>query len=135
MEWAQGKFINYIALGNRFDFTSKLALELDFMNRASSHQRFLCKNFSIMGELQYMLSSKVKVFAKATYDVTDLTRVGAGVEYYPLSSYDIRIHAVGSYCWGYNTNPDGMNVDNLTYVTVGITWKMPILPWNKLKKN
>ena len=52
MEWAQGKFINYIALGNRFDFTSKLALELDFMNRASSHQRFLCKNFSIMGELQ-----------------------------------------------------------------------------------
>lgn len=149
MEWAQGKFINYIALGNRFDFTSKLALELDFMNRASSHQRFLCKNFSIMGELQYMPSSKVKVFAKATYDVnnsgnssdllvhdgTDLTRVGAGVEYYPLSSYDIRIHAVGSYCWGHNTNNDGMNVDNLTYVTVGITWKMPILPWNKLKKN
>jgi len=149
MEWAQGKFINYIALGNRFDLGSKFAVELDFMNRASSHQKFLFKNCSLMGEVQFMPSKKVKVFAKATYDInrsgnnsdllvcdgSELTRVGAGVEYYPLSNYDIRLHAFGSYCWGTNSNPEGWNVDKLTYVGVGITWKMQILPWNKLKKN
>lgn len=39
MEYLPGRFINYISLGNKFTF-DKVALELDVMNRASSHQTF-----------------------------------------------------------------------------------------------
>ena len=42
----------------------------------------------------------------ALHDGTELTRIGAGVEYYPLKEKNIRIHGYYSYAFGKNTNPE-----------------------------
>ena len=52
IEYLPGKFINYIALGNRFSF-GKFALELDIMNRAMSGAAFWANDFSVIGELSW----------------------------------------------------------------------------------
>ncbi len=39
-EYADGRYISYLALGNRFSF-GKWALELDLMNRAAAHRHFI----------------------------------------------------------------------------------------------
>ena len=44
MEYLPGKYINYIALGNRFTF-GKFALELDIMNRAMGGSDFLFNDY------------------------------------------------------------------------------------------
>ena len=82
------------------------------------------------------------MFGKATYDVnkdnfadlcvlpgTELTRVGAGVEYFPIEgSRDIRFHAGYSYSWGKNTNlAEGMVWNNHSFFTIGATWLMSVL--------
>lgn len=146
MEYLPGKYINYISLGNRFHL-GRFTIDLDLMNRAASGQAFLGKDFSVIGKIDWAATDKMNVFAKASYDVnnsdtgkdflvhadTEITRVGAGIEYYPLRDSegkgrsDVRIHAVGSYSFGDNTNPAGVLLDNQTYVSVGITWKMNLL--------
>ena len=96
-EFAPGKFIYYLALGNEFRF-GNAKLQLDFMNRATDDHAFFFKDFSVMSELIYAPSEKWSMFAKATYDVnksgkegdycvlpgTEVTRVGAGIEYFPM---------------------------------------------------
>lgn len=146
VEWKQGRFINYIALGNEFKLNSKLCLQLDYMNRASSHQTFLFKDCSVMAELAYRPTDKLNIFGKYTYDVnrsgtecdllvhdgTELHSVGLGMEYYPIrKKMDIRLHANYSYAWGSNTNPDGMMLDKQSYISVGATWRMNVLNWRK----
>lgn len=146
MEWTQGRFINYIALGNEFNFTKILRLQLDWMNRASSHQTFLFKDCSVMAELAYRPIDKLNIFGKYTYDVnrsgteadllvhdgSELQSVGVGVEYYPIrKKMDIRLHANYSYAWGNNTNPDGIMHDRQSYFTVGATWSMNLLQWRR----
>jgi hypothetical protein len=60
---------------------------------------------------------------------TEVTRVGAGVEYFPIKdSQDVRFHAGYCYSWGTNTNlTEGTLWDNHSFVSVGVTWKMSIL--------
>jgi hypothetical protein len=59
---------------------------------------------------------------------TEVTRVGAGVEYFPLKngSNDIRLHAAGSFTFG-DAAPATVLRDNNTYLSVGVTWKMNLL--------
>lgn len=138
-EWRSGRFINYLALGNAFDL-GRVRVEFDFMNRASSHQRFLFDDFSIMGEVAYRPIDKISVFAHASYDVnkthtecdklvmagTDITRLGCGLEFFPVKKYDIRLHADYCYTWGRNTNPDGISQDKQSIFNVGLTWKVTV---------
>lgn len=146
MEWRQGRFINYIALGNEFNFTPRLRLQLDVMNRASSHQTFLFKDCSVMAELAYRPVPKLNLFGKFTYDVnrsgtaadmlvhdgTELKSVGAGLEFFPIrGKMDVRLHANYSYAWGTNTNLYGVMQDRQSYVSVGATWSMNLLNWRK----
>ena len=146
MEWKQGRFINYIALGNELNFSPKVRLQLDFMNRATSHQTFLFKDCSVMAELAFRPIDKVNVFGKYTYDVnrsgneadllvfdgSELHSVGAGIEYYPIrKKMDVRIHANYSYAWGNNTNPDGIMKDRQQYFTIGATWSMNFFKWRR----
>lgn len=142
MEYAPGKYINYIVLGNRFDM-GKCSLELDIMNRAASGQCFLGKDITIIGQISWKPSKRFNIFGKATYDVnnctkatdlcvlpgTEITRVGAGIEFYPLKSgsHDIRLHANGCYTFGDNKNSAGSLLDKQTYFDVGLTWKMNLL--------
>jgi hypothetical protein len=143
MQYAPGKYDKYIALGNQFKF-GDATIQLDLMNRGPKGKDLLFDNFSIMGEFSYMIANQVNLFAKATYDkignssvlasglvpCTELTRVGGGVEYYPLGgkgNYDIRLHVAYAHTFGVNTNPYGTAVDGLGYLTAGLTWKIDVI--------
>lgn len=140
MQYAPGKYDKYIALGNQFKF-GDATIQLDLMNRGPKGKDLLFDNFSIMGEFSYMIANQVNVFAKATYDKignssvlasglvpgTELTRVGGGVEYYPMGNRNVRLHAAYAHTFGVNTNIDGTALDKLGYLTVGLTWKIDIM--------
>ena len=140
MQYAPGKYDKYIALGNQFKF-GDATIQLDLMNRGPKGKDLLFDNFSIMGEFSYMIANQVNVFAKATYDKignssvlasglvpgTELTRVGGGVEYYPMGNRNVRLHAAYAHTFGVNTNIDGTALNKLGYLTVGLTWKIDIM--------
>lgn len=142
-QYAPGKYDAYVVLGNQFQF-GDAKLQLDLMNRGVSARELLFDNFSIMGEFSYLVADRVNIFAKATYDKvgnnyasglflypgTEITRLGGGVEYYPLGhkgNRDIRLHAVYAHTLGTNTNPAPTAVNKQSYLTVGLTWKIDIL--------
>lgn len=141
-EFAPGKFIYYVALGNEFRF-GNAKLQLDFMNRATDDHAFFLKNYSLMGELSCMVSNKLNVFGRMTYDVnktnsvgdfcvlpgTDLTRLGAGLEYYPLpkGNRNIRFHLYACHSLGKNGNPSGTALPEQTYVDLGVKFKVDVL--------
>jgi hypothetical protein len=113
-----------------------------------------------MGEFSYLVADRVNIFAKATYDKvgsdypyipaiigengselysarglflfpgTEMTRVGGGVEYYPLGAKgnrDIRLHAAYAYNLGTNTNLDGVALPTGSFFTFGLTWKIDVV--------
>lgn len=139
IEYLPGKFINYIALGNRFTF-GKFALELDIMNRAMGGSDFLFNDYSIMGELAWKPVDRLNVFVRATYDRnrtvtgdlcvapgTDLVRAGAGVEFFPLKNYkNIRLHLNCCYTDGDSPSTTVLR-PNQTIVDGGLTWYMNML--------
>ena len=139
LEYLPSKFVNFIALGHQFNM-GDFKLQLDWMNRADV-EHFGFDDFSLMADLSWSASEKLNVLAKATYDVnkdnavdlcvlpgTELTRVGAGVEYFPIKdSQDVRLHGTYSYAWGKNGNLGGSVWDNHSFVSVGVTWKMSVL--------
>lgn len=142
-QYAPGKYDVYVVLGNQFKF-GDATLQLDLMNRGISGRELLFQNFSIMGEFSYLVADRVNIIAKATYDKvgndyptglflfpgTEMTRLGAGVEYYPLGgkgNRDIRLHAAYAYNIGNNTNPAGTALDKGSFFTVGLTWRIDVL--------
>lgn len=145
-EYRPGKFIYYLALGNEFKL-GNATLQLDFMNRATEGHTLLFKDCSVMSELSYTIGKHVNVFGKVTYDVnrtgkdgdycvhngTELTRVGGGVEYYPLrdGNRNIRLHANFCYSWGTNSNEAGTMLPKQSIVDVGLKWKIDILSFTR----
>lgn len=141
-EYAKGKYISYIALGNKFTY-DKVSLELDLMNRASSHQTFFFKDCSLMAELAYSPNARWKIHGKYTYDVnhagtdadlvvaegTELSMAGAGVEFFPLMNkrHRLRLHANCYYSWGKNGNPGNPMQNKTLFVSAGLTWDMNLL--------
>ena len=146
IEYLPGRFINYIAAGNRFEL-GKFDIELDLMNRASSLKNFLGKDFSVMAEFVWKATDRLNIFAKYTYDTnkadepgdlcvaygTDVTRFGAGLEYFPLKdSKNIRLHLNGCYTLG--TCPETTSLKpKQTIIDAGLTWRMNML--NLKRKN
>lgn len=146
LEYRPGKFIYYLALGNEFQL-GKAKLQLDFMNRATEHHAFFFKDCSVMGELSCPVGKHINLFGKVTYDVnhtgqegdrcvyngTELTRVGGGVEYYPLpdGNRNIRLHANFCYSWGKNGNEAGTMLPKQNLIDVGVKWKVDILSFTR----
>lgn len=142
MEFAPGHYINYIALGNKFKY-GKAWLELDLMNRAASHQRFLFKDASVMAELSYSPDARWRVYGKYTYDInnsgtdadmvvadgTRLNMAGAGVEYYVLGNarHRLRLHADAYYSWGQAGSPSNPMQNKTTYLSCGLIWDMNLI--------
>ena len=60
---------------------------------------------------------------------TDLTRVGAGIEFYPLpkGSKAIRLHATYCYTFGENGNPAGTSLPEESLFSIGLKWKIDIV--------
>ena len=143
MQYAPGKYDKYIALGNQFKF-GDATIQLDLMNRGTTFSDLMFDNFSVMGEFSYLIADCVNVFAKATYDKignsavaasglipgTEITRLGGGVEYYPMGAQgnrDVRLHAAYAYNFGENTNIAGTAVPKGSFFTVGLTWKIDVM--------
>lgn len=142
IEYATGKHIYYVVLGNQFKFDN-FTICLDYMNRATNGHAFFFKDFTIAGEVAYDIKNKLNVFAKVNYDVnksgvegdysvlpgTELTRVGGGIEYYPLSRgrKDLRLFAHYSYTWGVNGNINGALQDKQHYWGVGVKWDIDVI--------
>ncbi len=148
-EYDDGSYIFYAALGNQFTW-GDARLQIDFMERCTKDTEDF-DDFSIMGEFSYLIADRVNIFARATYDKcgydlppmadrcvfpgTDLTRVGGGVEYYPLGGRgdrSIRLHAAYSYSFGNNGNENGVLLDKQSFLDFGVTWRLDIL--NTIKK-
>lgn len=140
IEWLPGRFINYVVLGNRFDF-GRFALELDYMNRAVSARDFFGRDFSVMSELSWRPIDRLNVFVRATYDLnntgetgdlcvtsgTDIFRVGGGIEFYPLKeSRNLRLHL--NCCYTDGMSPaSAVLKPRQTIADAGITWHMNML--------
>ena len=59
---------------------------------------------------------------------TELTRIGAGLEYYPLKgNRNLRFHAFGCYTTGDNANEAGALLNDQTIFDVGVKWKIDLL--------
>lgn len=140
-EYADGKFLNHIVLGNRLDF-GKVFLELDLYHRANLDDYSLFKNFSVVGKLVYDVSDRVSLFAKATYDQnredvaydmgifpnTKFTRYGGGVEFFPIKGKrNVRLHLNTYYSHGDNTHPTNYIRPHGLITDVGLTWKVSLL--------
>ena len=68
MEQNKGEYINYIALGNMFDF-GKLDFYVDFMNRGFFNQSdFFLGDFTLIGEVKYAFTDKFTGMVKGGYD-------------------------------------------------------------------
>ena len=140
-EIRSGEYINYIALGNRFEF-GNFKLDIDYMNRAALGGKFF-GDYSVIGNVQYKINEKFNVFAKGGYDQNDTQVVGlepidimdsfvppgtaysyygAGIEYYPIITkrHNVRLHAF----W-YNDLLNNMPSKNS--FNIGIKWEMNIL--------
>lgn len=140
MEYERGRFISIISLGNRFDI-GDFAIELDYMNRASSAKRFFDQEMSLIGKLSYNLKDKAEFFIKGGYEFRhgdedmfgygddweidgsivpsgilrnkDYAFYGAGIHYYPLrNSKDLRLHVVAA----------ANNYSNDVALTIGATY-------------
>lgn len=146
IEYEKGKYINYIALGNKF-LIDKAELEIDLMNRAAAHQTFLMKDFSIMARAAYNFNRHWRINGSFLYDYnntgnnadytvysgTNLKQAGIYAEYYPIkqSRTDLRIHAGCWYAWGENSNTADLMQHNTLFISTGLTWTMDIFTLRK----
>lgn len=112
----KGRWINYIALGNKFLFSKNAFLEFDYTNRASSGQAFWFKDCTVAAEASVKPHRTVRVSGKYTFDTnntdsdadvyvekgTRLHTASIGLEFFPIRKYpeNLRLHVVGGYIWG-----------------------------------
>ena len=147
IEYLPGKFINYIAAGNRLEF-NKLYIELDLMNRATGMKNLLGRDFTVIAELGWQPTEQFNIFAKVTHDTnkvddpgdlcipygTNLTRYGAGLEYYPIKgSKSLRLHIDGCHTVGASPETTVLR-PHQTIIDCGITWRMDMLNLNHKNK-
>lgn len=140
IEYLPGKFINYIALGSRFE-GDQVALELDVMNRAVNAKDFWGKDMSVMADFSWYPSDRLRLFAKVTYDFnrceeigdfgvlpgTDVVRAGVGLEFYPLKNMkNLRLHLNGCYTDGKCVEGGALR-PHQTIIDGGVTWRMKII--------
>ena len=153
MEQNKGEYINYIALGNMFDF-GKLDFYVDFMNRGFFNQKdFLLGDFTIIGEVKYAFTDKFTAMVKGGYDRNkhsyldysgawptpqafdmavlpgvEYTFAGLGFEAYPYKgNKNLRLHGL----FALNSMANTLDMNNpesspeLTYqAQVGVTWRI-----------
>ena len=140
-EIREGEYMNYIALGNRFEF-GKFKLDIDYMNRAALDGKFF-GDYSLIGNIHYKINKKFGAFVKGGYDQNDTQVVGlepidikdafvppgtsysyygAGFEYFPVITkrHNVRLHAF----W-YNNILNDMPSKNS--FNIGVKWEMNII--------
>lgn len=150
----KGEYINYIALGNLFDF-GKFDFYVDFMNRGFLNQKdFLFGDFTIIGEAKYAFTDKFTAVVKGGYDrnkhtyldysgwvptpqlfdmaVTpgvEYTFGGVGFEAYPYKgNQNIRLHGFVAVDSLVKPNDDMINPNSAPdcslQFNLGVTWRI-----------
>lgn len=138
IEYEKGKFINYIALGNKIDL-GPVSCEIDFMNRyADAQNASFLSDFTLIGKANFRINPKLSMFVKGGYDENSAQSsddeeiydrfvlpgiqhafVGAGAEYFPITDKkDVRLHGFIAY--------NEKAPDYLTF-NVGVTWQFNLL--------
>ena len=136
VEDAVRKPINYISLGNHFEFGSSI-LDIDIMNRAWFGQpQFFFSDMTLISKFIWSVGLW-NICAKAGYEWNDINNTdadgraydaviapgteylyaGCGLEWFPLGRDHIRLHAV------YYADSDR----NRNNFELGITWRMNII--------
>ena len=136
MQDEYNRFINYIALGNRFIF-GNLAIDVEWMNRAGFGQKRFFSDYTVISKIIWTVG-KWNLCAKAGYESNDIANVdaqgraldvavapgtrniyaGCGVEFFPLPNRDrLRLHAV-------YFKSSSIGIDNFD---IGITWRLDII--------
>lgn len=153
LEYQRGKFINFIALGNKLSF-NKWSIYVDYVNRAAGFKNFF-KDFSVVSRLDWHVSPSVNLFAKGGFeqnsagyyytpnghgypvDVDMLMSnnlahsfYGLGVEFRPRVYPDLRVHAFVAN--SVNTLPrdivgDYGFQDMTLTANVGVTWRLDFM--------
>ena len=137
IEYQPGKYINYIALGNKLQFKG-VEMYLDIINRASFEQeKFFGQDITAIYGIGVDIGKKWIVFAKAGFDfnraqlpnteaydqyVTPGKKVdfeSIGFEFYPLGDRNVRLHLCGS-----RSSVDGVSKFE---GNLGFTWKVDLL--------
>lgn len=129
-EYASGKYINIIALGNRFDL-GRVQVVADYTNRYAnvSGAHFL-SDFTAVGQVFAQPVKELSIFAHYSYDHNDgntgdtlvkngtkLHTFGLGAEYFPhCGKKDIRLHAAY-----YHTNTKE------NFLSIGLTFRPDLL--------
>lgn len=142
MEYARDRYINYVALGNRF-LMGDVALNVDYINRYGGHHTPFFKDFTLVGKLEWDISQRWNVFAKGGYDYnraqpsdtptpfdltvppgTDRAFYGCGVQFYPLERdrNQLRLHAF----WDSDTSHP-----RCQRFVVGVRWCMDVFSWKR----
>ena len=139
IEYQPGRFINYISLGNQFNF-GPVKLELDYMNRYGARGTHFLKDFSLIGKINYNCMNRLNIFVKGGLDYnmaqeegeTDKIDMlirpgernvyyGAGLEFFPIKdSKNVRIHA---FWQSGSNNLDGQSWNNHN-VGIGFKWRL-----------
>ena len=126
----------YVSLGNRFE-AGPVALELDAMYRRSLIQKTAGFDGTAVARLEVNIGQKWSFFAKGGWDYNDVINkdqlgnpfdmtvlpgtnyffYGAGAEYYPLGSPDVRLHAAA---WADNR-------EKQLYAVAGLTFRLHLV--------
>lgn len=144
-EYAKGKYMNIIALGNQLDYSHGHVL-VDFTNRyAKVNNAKFFGDFTMNAEVHYKPIEALNLYARYCIDhnadnTADITvrpnttihTVGGGIEYFPLKDdEDIRLHLGVYHNFGENGNTeDPVLLDNMNYISVGLIWRANV---NKIK--
>ncbi len=140
VEYAKGRFISYIALGNKFTF-GDFSFFVDLMNRGTTRQKnFFFDDFTVIGSANWAINQHWNLFAKGGYDVNkaqpadvppadqydifvkpgvEYHYYGIGAEFFPLkNSRNIRLHTF------FAVQNAGVNQ---YHFNIGLTWRLDFL--------
>lgn len=144
-EYAHNLWINYIALGNTFNFSHGHFI-LDYTNRyASGYDASFFGDFTLSAELHVQPIKELNVFAKYSFDYnkenagdllvlagTEQHSIGGGVEYFPIHGrQDLRLHAAYTHHFGEPVRTIGGFADDGNFLTVGVTFRADLLNLKK----
>ena len=152
VEYSKGKYINYIALGNKL-VLDNFSCYIDLMNRATNKQdKFFGEDYTVIGKMEWQPNEQWNLFAKGGYDAnntqtmdengnpivvspheyldifvtpgTEYHYYGVGAEYFPLKdNKDIRLHTFVA------VKNDGSNE---LHFNMGLTWRVNFMKYIKL---
>ena len=141
-EYRKGKFVYYLSLGNQFNLSDNVLLNIDYQNRFTDEGDFW-KDCTVRGELMVRPNEYWNIIGLGVYSSnqshdlgplyltygTELTRVGGIVEFMPIPKVDklLKVHAGYSYCWGNQNASRETPSQNRHLLTIGVQWEMDVV--------